>query len=115
MARRGSTMARPTVAIRIPGELYDELVEIADERDVTISQSLDIYIRRLRREADVREQESGRADRDKSVGSGNKAGNQAKSSSGSKAKSGAGEKAPKPKKRVIKVIPVFDDKPGEQG
>jgi len=47
-------MAKPTVAIRVPGELYDDLVKIADDRDVTITQALDIHIRRQRRPTGVR-------------------------------------------------------------
>jgi Lsr2. len=42
-------MAKPTVAIRVNAELYNELLEIADARDVTITQALDIYINRARR------------------------------------------------------------------
>jgi hypothetical protein len=42
-------MAKPTVAIRVAADLYDELVKIADDRDVTITQALDIYIRRQSR------------------------------------------------------------------
>jgi len=41
-------MAKPTVAIRVDGQLYDELVQIAESRDVTITQALGIYIHRQR-------------------------------------------------------------------
>ncbi len=43
-------MAKPTVAIRIDQVLYDEVVSIAESRDCTITQALNIYIQRLQKE-----------------------------------------------------------------
>jgi antitoxin component of RelBE/YafQ-DinJ toxin-antitoxin module len=43
-------MARPTVAIRIDADLYDDLLEIADRRDCTITQALNIYMDRKARQ-----------------------------------------------------------------
>ena len=40
-------MAAPTVAIRINSQLYDELVKVAEARDVTITQAMGIYSKRL--------------------------------------------------------------------
>ncbi len=42
-------MAKPTVGIRVEEALYDELVEIREARDCTITQALHIYIARERR------------------------------------------------------------------
>ena len=44
-------MAKPTVAIRVDQALYDEIVVIAETRDCTITQALDIYIHRQRRKS----------------------------------------------------------------
>jgi hypothetical protein len=39
-------MAKATVAIRVESSLYDELVKIAEKRDVTITEALGFYIAR---------------------------------------------------------------------
>lgn len=93
-------MAKPTVAIRVPSELYDDLVKIADDRDVTITQALDIYIRRQRRPKGVRP----RTDRDRTDG--DKGG--AKTVARPKAKRELYTGREKPTIRRIKLVP----KPG---
>jgi len=82
-------MAKPTVAIRIDKVLYDEVVSIAESRDCTITQALNIYIQRLQKE-----KESG-------TGTGNEptAGSQNK-----KGDTRGRTKGVKPRRKIVRLI-----------
>jgi len=42
-------MAKPTVAIRVTPELYQEVFGIAEDRDVSMTEAMDMLIYRLRK------------------------------------------------------------------
>lgn len=44
-------MQQPRATLRISGELYQELVAIAEARDCTLQQALDFYLERVRQQA----------------------------------------------------------------
>jgi len=53
-------MAKPTVAIRVSPELYQEVFSLAEDRDVSMNEALDMLIYRLRKrgsEQDARSSE----------------------------------------------------------
>ena len=88
-------MAKPTVAIRIGQVLYDEVVSIAESRDCTITQALDIYIQRLQKE-----KESGTG-----TGTGTGTGNEPTAESQNKKGNTRGRtKGVKPRRKIVRLI-----------
>jgi len=84
-------MAKPTVAIRIDQVLYDELVSIAESRDCTITQALNIYIHRLQKE--------------KESGTGTEIGNEPTAESQNKKGTTRGSiKGVKPRRKIVWLI-----------
>jgi len=84
-------MAKPTVAIRIDQVLYDEVVSIAESRDCTITQALNIYIQRLQKE--------------KESGTGTGTGNEPTAESQNKKGNTRGRtKGVKPRRKIVRLI-----------
>jgi hypothetical protein len=59
LLKEGITMAKPTVAVRVSPELYEEIFSIAEDRDVSMTEALNMLIYRLRREAEYGEEKLG--------------------------------------------------------